>query len=168
MQTNLRISKLFLAVAVALVATAGLAALAFAAETEQTLETYVAKVEPICKTNTKANERILSGITKKIKQGELKYAAGKFAQASAAFGKAVKQIEAVPQPVADEAKLTKWLGYLDKERKLLGEISTALKAGKKGRVQTLSVLLNHNGEQANNTVVGLGFNYCLIKQSRFS
>ena len=75
---------------------------------EQTRESYVAQVEPICKTNTKANERILAGAEKKIKEGKLKVAAGQFTQAAAAFGKAVKQIKAVPQPAADAAKLTKW------------------------------------------------------------
>jgi hypothetical protein len=168
MHTNRRISKLFVAVSAALVAVAALAAFAFAAETEQTRESYVAQVEPICKTNTKANERTLAGIRKTIKKGELKIAGGKFAQASSAFGKAVKQITAVPQPAADKTKLTKWVGYLEDETKLLGEIGTALKAGKKSQAQTLSVRLSHNGNLANNSVLGFGFDYCLIDSSRFS
>ncbi len=135
---------------------------------EQTRESYAAQVEPICKTNTKANERILSGVEKKVKKGQLKVAAGQFAKASQAFGKAVKQIKAVPQPVADKAKLTKWIGYLEKETKLLGEISSALKANKKAKAQSLSVQLTHNGNQANNAVLGFDFTYCRIDSSRFS
>jgi len=62
----------------------------------------------------------------------------------------VKQIKAVPQPVADQAKLAKWTGYLEGETKLLKEIGAALKANKKSKAQSLSVKLTHNGNLANN------------------
>jgi exoribonuclease R len=169
MKTLSRSSKLFAAAAMALLATALLGAAALAATSpEQTREGYVEKVEPICKTNTKANETILAGVRKKIQKGQLQVAAGQFAKASTAFGKAVKQLRAVPQPVADKAKLEKWLGYLDDETKLLGEIGQALKANKKTKAQTLSVRLTHNGNLANNVVLGFEFDYCLIDSSRFS
>lgn len=163
------ISKLLALLATALLAAAVLTAGALAVTSPtQTRETYVAQVEPICKQNTKANEQILAGVRKEIKKGQLAVAAGQFKRASAAFGKAVKQIAAVPQPPADVAKLTKWLGYLEGEQKLLGEIGKALKAGSKSKAQTLSVRLTHNGNLANNSVLGFNFNYCLINSSRFS
>jgi hypothetical protein len=169
MKTVSRSSKLFVAgVAALLVLALGAGAALGVTSTEQTRETYVAQVEPICKTNTKANERILAGAEKKVKDGKLKVAAGQFTKASAAFGKAVKQIKAVPQPVADKAKLAKWTKYLEGETKLLGEIGKALKAGKKSLAQTLSVKLTHNGNLANNAVLGFDFDYCLIDSSRFS
>jgi hypothetical protein len=164
MLTHLRIAKLFATAVVALLATA---ALALGAE-EQTRETYVAQVEPICKQNTKANEQILSGVRKKIQKGQLSVAAGQFTKASTAFGQAVKQIKAVPQPAADTAKLGKWFGYLEGETKLLNEIGKALKAGNKSKAQTLSVKLTHNSNLANNAVLGFEFDYCLIDSSRFS
>jgi hypothetical protein len=167
MQIDLSISRMFATAAVALIAAGAFAAFAIAAP-EQTRESYVAQVEPICKTNTKANERILAGAEKKVKEGKLQVAAGQFTKAAGAFGKAVKQIGAVPQPAADKAKLTKWLGYLGQEQKLLSEIGKALKAGKKSKAQTLSVRLTHNGNLANNAVLGFEFNYCLIESSRFS
>ena len=161
--------KLSGALAAALLCAAILAAAALAAtDPEQTREGYVAQVEPICKTNTKANERILAGVRKEIRQGKLALAAAQFKRAAAAFGKATAQIAAVPQPVADEAKLTKWLGLLGKEKGLLGQIGQALKAGKKSKAQGLSVQLTHNGNAANNAVLGFEFNYCLINSSRFS
>jgi hypothetical protein len=164
-----RTSKLVASASVALLVAGLLAAAALGVTSaEQTRESYVAQVEPICKTNTKANERILAGAEKKVKQGKLKVAAGQFTQASSAFAKAVKQIKAVPQPVADGAKLAKWTGYLEDETKLLSEIGVALKAGKKSKAQTLSVKLTHNGNLANNAVLGFDFNYCLIDSSRFS
>lgn len=164
-----RSRKLAASSAIAVFAAALLAAAAFAATSpDQTRETYAAAVEPICKTNTKANEQILSGVRKTIQKGQLSVASGKFAKASSAFAKAVKQIKAVPQPTADAAKLGKWLGYLDVETKMLGEISTALKKGEKSKAQTLSVKLNRNANQANNSVLGFEFDYCLIDSSKFS
>jgi hypothetical protein len=167
MQMQRRFSKTLAATTTAVLVAALLAAGAFAA-VEQTRESYVAQVEPICKKNTKANEKILAGVRQQIKQGKLQLAAGKFAQASSAFGKAVNEIRAVPQPAADTAKLTKWLGFLNEEKVLLGKIGKALKQGKKPEAQTLSVKLTHNGNLANNSVLGFEFNYCLIDSSRFS
>ncbi len=134
----------------------------------QTREGYIAQVEPICKSNTKANERILSGVRGQIKQGKLRAAAAQFRKASEAFAKATKQIAAVPQPSADAAKLTKWLGYLDDEAKLLAEIGKALKADQKTRAQEKLVRLRNNGNLANNAVLGFEFDYCVINSSRFS
>ncbi len=169
MSAHARVSKIPAALAAALALAALIAAAAFAATSpDQTRESYVAKVEPICKQNTKANEQILAGVRGKIRQGKLGVAAGQFTRASTAFGKAVNQIRAVPQPPADASKLTKWLSYLDKEKKLLGEIGKALKANKRTRAQTLSVQLTHNGNVANNQVLGFEFDYCLIDSSRFS
>lgn len=167
MKTVSRSSKLFASAVAALLALGAGAALGVTSP-DQTRESYVAQVEPICKTNTKANERILSGAEKKVKEGKLKVAAGQFTQAAAAFKKAVKQIKAVPQPVADVAKLAKWTAALETETKLLSEIGAALKAGNKTKAQTLSVKLAHNGNVANNAVLGFDFDYCLIDSSRFS
>ena len=169
MRITRRSSKLFVGATAALLALAlGATAALGLTSPEQTRDTYVARVEPICKTNTKANERILSGAEKKVREGKLKVAAGQFTQAAAAFAKAVKQIKAVPQPVADATKLGKWTGLLETETKLLREIGKALKAGNKTKAQTLSVKLTHNGNLANNAVLGFDFNYCLIDSSRFS
>lgn len=169
MSAHARVSKIPAAVAAVSALVALVAGTAFAATSpDQTRELYVAQVEPICKQNTKANEQILAGVRGKIKQGKLSVAAGQFTRASTAFGKAVSQLRAVPQPPADATKLNKWLGYLDKEKKLLGEIGKALKAGKKTRAQSLSVQLTHNGNIANNQVLGFEFDYCLIDSSRFS
>jgi hypothetical protein len=164
-----RRSRVFATSFAALACAAALAGAALGSTSpQQTREGYVAEVEPICKTNTKANERILAGVRREIKKGKLNLAAGQFRRASAAFGRAVKEIAAVPEPVADQTKLTKWLGYLEDETTLLGEIGKALKAGKKTRAQGLSVRLTHNGNLANTTVLGFEFNYCLIDSSRFS
>jgi hypothetical protein len=153
----------------ALLCAAALAGAAFGAtDPEQTRESYVAQLEPICKTNTKANERIFKGVRKLVRDGKLKLAAGHFAKAAAAFGKATNEIAVVPQPVADATRLSKWIGLLRKEKSLLGQIGQALRAGKKAKAQRLSIKLTHNGNVANNTVLGFEFHYCLIDSTRFS
>ncbi len=160
-----RSSKIFAGAVAAALTLAAFASLALAAA-EQTRESYVAAVEPICKTNVKANERFLGGVEKEVKQGKLKLAGTQVAKANAAGKKAVTQIKAVPMPAADATKLTKWIGYLEREQKLLGEISTALKANKKARVQSLRVQLTHNGTLANDEVLGFEFHYCHIETGK--
>lgn len=160
--------KLPTAVAVALLATSLCAALAPAATSpEQTRESYLTRVEPICKKNTEASEKILAGVESEIRKDKLAVPARRFKRASAAFGRAVRQLRAVPQPPSDEAKLNKWLKLLGKEKALLGRIGTALKKGRKSQVPKLSVKLTRNGNLANSTVLGFDFDYCLIDSSRF-
>jgi hypothetical protein len=57
----------------AIVLVMGLVASAFAATT--TRDEYTATVEPICKVNTRANERIPAGVKQEVRQGKLKTAA---------------------------------------------------------------------------------------------
>jgi hypothetical protein len=169
MKTMNRRTKLAAAAISALLVTALLATGALAVTSpDQTRETYATQVEPICQANTKSNEQILSGVRKKIQKGQLSVAAGQFTRAATAFGKAVTQIKAVPQPSADVAKLSKWTKALEGETKLLSEIGKALKGGNKSKAQSLSVQLTRNGNTANNAVLGFDFNYCLIDSSRFS
>lgn len=154
--------------AIVLAVGAVLVSAAVAVAADQTRESYVAQVEPICKANTKANQRILSGAEKKVKEGKLKAVAGQFTRAAVAFEKAIKQLRAVQQPTADTTKLTKWLKQLDKEAQMLREIGKALKSGNKVKAQTLRVRLTHNGNVANNIVLGFDFKDCLIDSSKFS
>ena len=81
----------------------------------------------------------------------------------------MKQIKAVPQPVADTAKLAKWIGLLEEEQKLLGEIGRRPEGREEDAgEQPLRPCSTHNGNLANNAVLGFEFNYCLIDSSRFS
>ncbi len=145
-----------------------LALVPLAAAAELTRDEYVARVEPICKRNTEANERIFAGAKEEVEKGKLKVASGHFARAATALEKTIGQLQAVPQPAADEARLGKWIGYLEAESSLIGRIGKALAAGQKGKAQTLSVRLNRNSNLANNTVLAFGFRYCRLDSSRFS
>jgi len=154
--------------ALAAVAVLAATAIPLAGAAEVSRDEYVVQVEPVCKTNVTANKRIFKGAKEQVKTGELKKASTHFFRAATAFAKTIRQIKGVPQPSADEAKLTKWLGHLDAEKNLIQKIGKALAADDKHKASSYSVDLNHNSNLANNTVLGFGFNYCLIDPSRFS
>jgi hypothetical protein len=141
---------------------AALVPLASAAEI--TRDEYVAKVEPICKAQIEeANKRIFKGAEAEVNAGELKKASKHFTRGVVAFNKAIKRIQAVPQPTEDEAKLTKWIGYLKVESSYIGKIGKALAADKKHKAESLSARLEHNRKLGNNSVLAFGFNYCRIE-----
>lgn len=138
-----------------------------AIEPDPTRDEYVTEVEPICKANTAANSRILKGVKQQVKQGKLAPAGKRFIRAAGALGRSVRQIAAVPQPSADEARLKKWIGYLKQEKIYLQKIGRALKAGNKFQAQKYAVQLNRNNNRANNTVISFGFKHCRIDSSKF-
>jgi hypothetical protein len=145
-----------------------LAAVPLASAAELTREEYVGRVEPICKRNTEANKRIFAGAKEEVKAGKLKAASSHFLLAVHALDKTIAQLDAVPEPAADETRLQKWLGYLKAESSYLGRIGNALAHEEKGKAQMLSVRLNRNSNLANNTVLPFGFVYCKLDPSRFS
>lgn len=128
---------------------------------------YVETVEPICKQNAEANSRILKGVKQQVQQGRLGPAGRRFIRASSALGKTVGQIAQVPKPTEDAAKLTKWIGYLQKEKAYLQQIGKALKSNDKYHAQKLAVQLNRNNNKANNSVISIPFKECRIESSRF-
>jgi hypothetical protein len=140
-------------------------ALALAADTTRT--EYVAAVEPICKTNTQANERILAGVRNEVRADKLRPAAGKFAKAAAALKQTLVELRAVPQPKADKPRLTKWLGYVKGEVGLFEATSRKLKAGDKAGAERMSVKLTHEANLANDQVLAFEFSYCRAEPSRF-
>jgi hypothetical protein len=152
----------------AVVLAMALLAAPFAQATEVTRESYTEAVEPICKTDTQANEKILKGVRQEVKSGKLAAAATQFSKASAALKKAIKQLKAVPQPTADQAKLAKWLKYVEEEANLFQKTATKLKAGDKAGAQAMVIRLTHNANQANNQVLGFEFHYCRFEPSKFT
>ncbi|MBS1862597.1 MAG: hypothetical protein JSS68_12890 [Actinobacteria bacterium] len=150
----------------ALVVALVLAAVAFAAEVSR--DEYKAAAEPICKTSAKANERILAGVRKEVKRGSLKTAAAKFAKASQEQAAALKQLETLPQPAADEARLAKWLAYLKLEAELFATAGRKLKAGDKPGAEHVFAKLTPNANKANNQVLPFEFRYCRLEPQKFT
>ncbi len=155
----------------AIVAIAALAALATASlvlAAETTRAEYVATVEPICKVNTKANEKILGGVRAEVKHGKLGLASKQFFKAASALKKTLAQLKAVPQPPADQVKLAKWLKYVGTEASLFEAAAKKLKAGDKTGAQAVVVRLTHNANLANDLVASFEFTYCRFEPSRFT
>jgi hypothetical protein len=156
-------------IAVALCATAifiSLSSIAFAGEV--TRATYREAVEPICKADTQANERIFAGVKGEVRQGKLKPAAVKFAKAAAALKSAIAQIQKVPAPAADAARLSKWLGKVSNEAGYFEAVSKKLRAGDKAGAEHLVNKLTTEAGAANNVVIPFEFTYCRLEPSRFT
>jgi hypothetical protein len=131
---------------------------AFAAEVSR--DEYKTAAEPICKTDAKANERILAGVEGEVKQGKLKPAAAKFGKASTAQAKALRELEALPQPSADEARLTRWFSYLQIEAELFAMAGKKLKAGDRPGAEHIIGKLPKIANKANLQVLPFDFRYC--------
>ncbi len=97
-----------------LVAFAALAVAAVARADDPTRESYAAQVEPICQANADANKAILKGVRDRVKQDKFGAAGKQFSRAATEFKATIDQIAAVPQPPADEARLSRWIGILEK------------------------------------------------------
>jgi len=130
-------------------------------------ETYKAEVEPICKANTEANERILDGVRRLVKAGKLDAAAKKVSAAARALKRTRTELLAVPKPPEDAARLTKWLGYVKEEVTLFETLGRKLEAGEKNQAQKMVLRLKSTADRANNTVLAFEFHYCRFQPSKF-
>jgi hypothetical protein len=152
--------------ALAVVALAALTSLASAAEV--TRDSYREAVEPICKADTQANERIFAGVKQEVRQGKLKTAAIKFTKAARALKSAIAQIQKVPAPAADAARLSKWLGKVSNEAGYFEAVARKLSARDKAGAEHLVNKLTTEAGAANNIVIPFEFTYCRLEPSRFT
>lgn len=147
--------------------TALLAAVPASATTSTERSEYRDKVEPICKANTEANEKILKGVRQKVKSGQYDAAAKQFTGAAKALKKTRTQLLAVPKPAEDAALLTKWLGYAKTEAQLFETIAKKLHNDEATAAQKMVVRLVSTARQANNQVLDYEFRYCRFQPSKF-
>lgn len=154
------LSALFLVVA--------MVAAPFAQAAEVTRDSYKEAVEPICQRNVQADEKVLKGVKKKVKEGKLKPAAIQFTKAGAALEKASKELKGVPQPPADQTRLAKWLKFINEEVGLFRSTAKKLKAGDKNGATAMQIRLYHTADQANNTVLPFEFHYCRVEPAKFT
>jgi hypothetical protein len=159
-------ARILAATATAVAALAFLTSLAAAGEV--TRDSYREAVEPICKTDTQANERIFAGVKQEVRQGKLKTAATKFTRAARALKAAIAQIQKVPAPAADAARLSKWLGKVSNEAGYFEAVARKLKAGDKAGAEHLVNKLTTEAGAANNIVIPFEFTYCRLEPSRFT
>ena len=152
---------------VSLVAVAALVGAVPTMAADATPETYKAEVEPICKVNTEANERILKGVRAKVKAGKYDAAARQFRAAGKALKKARAQLLGVPKPAEDATRLTKWLGYVKTEVQFFEAIARKLSNDELTSAQKMVLRLISTSKQANNLVLDYEFKYCRQQQSKF-
>ena len=120
---------------------------------------YVAKVDPICKAYelksvqpwTKSEGRQLGFIRRPARER---------AQEGRNLKNLYIDLRAVPQPKADEARLTRWLGYLRTGALLLDGESRAIWAGNPNRYRRLEAQIRHDATLANKVVSRFDFAYC--------
>jgi len=143
-----------------------LAASAFAAEV--TRDEYKAAAEPICKASAKENERILANVRRELKAGKLKPAAAKFAKASKVQAGALKELEALPRPAADEARLGEWLSYLKVEAELFATAGRKLSSGDKAGAEHITSKIAQDANKANLQVLPFEFRYCRQEPSKYT
>jgi hypothetical protein len=134
---------------------------------EQTREGYVEAVEPICKANTEANEKILVGVKQKVKEGKEKAASRQVFAAARALKRARAQLLQVEKPAEDAARLTKWLGYVKKEIELFEATGRKLAHGEGTAAQKMVLRLYSNANKTNNLVLDFHFRYCRFQPSKF-
>lgn len=144
---------------------------AFAVADTAEREAYKAKVEPICKSNKAAADRLLGPVKGWVKENKLKQAGKAFSKAAAELEKTQKELAGVPQPTSDATTLGKWLSEIKAEVALMKTISSNFnkntKAGK-SKATSLAVKLQNNATKANNLVIVFQFNYCKIDPSKYT
>ncbi len=132
---------------------------------ETTRNEYAKKVEPICKADTQANEKTLRHVKQWAKHGKLK-------PASLAFTKALKtthaELEAIPQPDADQSTRTKWLGKIKAEIGYFEAVAKKLKQGNKNAAEEMVVNSLITSNWQNDTVFGFYRHYFKANTARFT
>lgn len=136
-------------------------------EEPPTREGYVAQVEPICKVNTEASQRILAGAGERIKKRKLEPAGKQFIHVSRSFGQGIRQIVTVPRPAADEARLQKWFKFLRIVKTRLFDLGKALTADERLHATHEQIKLERSANAANNASFVFGFHYCRLERSSF-
>jgi hypothetical protein len=134
---------------------------------EVTTDEYKAQVEPICKANTQANEKILNGVRENVKQGKLSKAARQLSAAAKALKKTRTELLQVPKPSADAARLTKWLDGVKTEVELLEATGRKLAKGEKNGASRMVIRLKSNATKTNNLVLSYEFHYCKFEPQKF-
>jgi hypothetical protein len=158
-----RMKKLVLLLAAALLLVGAVPSFALGPEAQ----TYKEEVEPICQRDTEANEKILKGVRKEVKEGKTKKASGQLFSAAKALKSARAQLLKVPKPPEDAARLTKWLAGVKTEAELLEATGRKLAKGEKNAAVRMVVQLESNARKTNNLVIDYQFRYCRFNPAKF-
>lgn len=128
----------------------------------QTRESYKAQVEPLCKANREANERIMAGARARVRRKELDRVGKQFIHVSISFAGLIERLAAVPPPVGDEHRVERWFVSLRVLRQRLRNVGKYYEAGEEIKAAHESILAERSGISANNTSIVLHFHYCRL------
>lgn len=150
----------FAATAVAL-----LVAVPIASGEEQTRESYKAQIEPICKANRAANERIMDGAQKRVNRDEFVAVGKQFIRVSGSFGNLIGKLVGVAPPIGDERRVERWLEQMRLLKTRLRQTGKYYKEGEDIKAAHEAILAERSGISANNISIVFKVRYCRF--SRF-
>jgi hypothetical protein len=129
---------------------------------EQTRESYKAQVEPICKANREANERIMTGVRRRLRRDQLDAAGKQFVRLSGSFGGLIRRLAKVPPPTTDTRRIKRWLEILRLLKTRLRLVGKYYMEGLKIKGNHEGILAERAGISANNTTIVLHFRECRL------
>jgi hypothetical protein len=147
-----------LGILAAIVALLAIAPLAAAAEEER--QSYKTRVEPICKANRLANERIMSGARQRINKKRFVPAGRQFIRVSRSFGGLIRRLAPIPAPPGDERRVTRWLKFMRLLKARVRRVGKYYKEGAEIKAAHESILAERSGISANNISIVFKVRYC--------
>jgi len=142
------------------VALLALAAAPLAHGDEQTRESYKAQAEPLCKANREANERIMSGVRRRLGKNKLKPAGKQFVRLSRSFARLIARLAKLRPPSTDTHRIERWLEIMKLLKARLRLIGKYYLEGLKIKGNHEGILAERAGISANNTTIVLHFREC--------
>lgn len=139
--------------------TAFLLIVSLASAEGMTRKEYVAEVDPICKAYEMKSVQPWTN-SEKHQLSLIRRLARERAQEGRNLDVLYLELKAVPQPRADEVRLTRWLGDLRSGALLLNGMSRAIRAGHPRRYRQLEARIKYDATLANKTVSRFDFAYC--------
>lgn len=146
----------------ALVATLAVALPAHGAE--RTKESYTERIEPLCKANRIANERIMSGARQRIKRKQFVPVGKQFVRVSGSFGKLIRRLAPVPPPTGYERTVQRWIKFMRLVKRRLFVVGKLYKAGEDIKAAHVSILAERAGISANNISIALKVRECRFRR----
>jgi len=147
---------------VALLALALWSGVALAAEAPTRAE-YVERAEPLCAATAERTDPLFSMVRADVKRERVRPAGRALHRAARMIATLNKGLRRIPKPPADAETLTAWLGHLEDQTTLAAKAGSLMSEGRRTKVAGYLSRLVHAGTQANDTVLGFGFDKCLFR-----
>lgn len=146
---------------------AGLVAMPAGAATDGARDQYVAKLDPICKSDAQRNSKVLRGTRRMVLKNQFRPAARRFARVANNFQRTLARARKIAPPASDRATVNRWLKQLQGNVRLIRQMSRAVGKGQKGKAQRLEAQLARNTQRANSIIFLFGFKHCQINLAHY-